>query len=119
MRSICGRGIVTPRFGGVQAVEWTDVNRFRPLIVVGGMSAAVAILIRRHLEASRLLPGVHLPAPPDARRDPTSGSTDRDPTRSGGMLGGLVPDALDFGCDQRRCSATDREIDREARHSLR
>ena len=74
--------IVYTTIGGVQAVAWTDVKQM--FIVVGGMSAAVAILLYGILQHVELRPGA-APGRRDrpAERRSTSVQPAARPTRSG------------------------------------
>src|SRR5437667_5130210 len=56
--AICGPMIVYTTLGGVQAVAWTDVKQM--FVVVGGMSAAVAILLYGILQHVGLRDALHL-----------------------------------------------------------
>src|SRR3984893_13105609 len=110
--------IVYTTIGGVQAVAWTDVKQM--FIVVGGMSAAVGILLYGILQHVTFGQALHL-----------AGSTGRlkaidftfDPRQTytfwSGMIGGLFLMLSYFGCDQSQVqrSLTAKSID-EARQSL-
>src|SRR5256884_5173054 len=56
--AICVPMIVYTTIGGVQAVAWTDVKQM--FVVVGGMSAAVAILLYGILQHVRVGQALHL-----------------------------------------------------------
>jgi len=97
--AICIPMILYTTIGGVQAVAWTDVKQM--FIVVGGMSAAVGILLYGILHNVGLGQALHL-----------AGATGRlravdfkfDPKETytfwSGMLGGLFLMLSYFGCDQ-------------------
>jgi SSS family transporter len=105
-------------FGGVQAVAWTDVKQM--VVVVGGVSAAVGILIygiTRDVSfghaldlagATGRLQGI------DTRFDVRETYT-----LWSGLIGGLFLSLSYFGCDQSQVQRylTAKSID-EARHSL-
>ena len=116
--AICVPMILYTSLGGVQAVAWTDVKQM--FVIVGGMTAAIVILlagIGRHVGLGDAL---HL-----------AGSTGRlnaidfrfDPRETytfwSGMIGGLFLMLSYFGCDQSQVQRylTAKSID-EARHSL-
>src|SRR3984893_8795810 len=115
---LCIPMIAYTTIGGVQAVAWTDVKQM--FIVVGGMSAAVGILIYGILQHVSFDQALHL-----------AGSTGRlkaidftfDPRQTytfwSGMIGGLFLMLSYFGCDQSQVqrSLTAKSID-EARQSL-
>jgi Na+/proline symporter len=97
--AICVPMIVYTTIGGVQAVAWTDVKQM--FVVVGGMSAAVMILlygILHHVGFGRAL---HLAGATgrlkaiDFRFDPRETYT-----FWSGMVGGLFLMLSYFGCDQ-------------------
>ena len=116
--AICVPMIVYTTIGGVQAVAGTDVKQM--FIVVGGMSAAIGILLYGILQHVTFGQALHL-----------AGSTGRlkaidftfDPTRTytfwSGMIGGLFLMLSYFGCDQSQVQRylTAKSID-EARQSL-
>src|SRR2546423_1374862 len=97
--AICVPMIVYTTIGGVQAVAWTDVKQM--FIVVGGMSAAVVILLYGILHNVTFGQALHL-----------AGATGRlsaidfkfDPRETytfwSGMIGGLFLMLSYFGCDQ-------------------
>ena len=80
--AICVPMIFYTTLGGVQAVAWTDVKQM--FIVVGGMSAAIAILLYGILQQRELRAG----AAPGRRDRPAAGDgfpvrSSARPTRSG------------------------------------
>ena len=116
--AICVPMILYTTVGGVQAVAWTDVKQM--FIVVGGMSATVAVLlygILGHISFGQVL---HL-----------AGATGRlqavdfkfDPREQytfwSGIIGGLFLMLAYFGCDQSQVQRylTAKSVD-EARQSL-
>jgi Na+/proline symporter len=115
---ICVPMIFYTTLGGVQAVAWTDVKQM--FVVVGGMCAAVAILLYGILQHVGFTQALHL-----------AGATGRlraidftfDPRETytfwSGMLGGLFLMLSYFGCDQSQVQRylTAKSVD-EARHSL-
>ncbi|HEX3704153.1 MAG TPA: sodium:solute symporter [Vicinamibacterales bacterium] len=116
--AICVPMIAYTTIGGVQAVAWTDVKQM--FVVVGGMLAAVGILLYGILDHVSLGQAVHL-----------AGSTGRlqaldfrfdlrqKYTFWSGMLGGLFLMLSYFGCDQSQVQRylTAKSVD-EARDSL-
>src|SRR5438094_3888677 len=116
--TICVPMIVYTTLGGVQAVAWTDVKQM--FIVVGGMSAAVAILVYGIVEhvsfgqALRLAGATGRLKAIDFRFDPRQTYT-----FWSGMIGGLFLMLAYFGCDQSQVQRylTAKSID-EARQSL-
>ena len=116
--AICVPMIIYTTLGGVQAVAWTDVKQM--FIVVGGMSAAVAILVVGIVQHISFRDALHL-----------AGATGRlkaidftfDPRQTytfwSGMIGGLFLMLSYFGCDQSQVQRylTAKSID-EARQSL-
>src|SRR3989454_3725827 len=87
--AICGPMIVYTTLGGVQAVAWTDVKQM--FVVVGGMSAAVAILLYGIVQNVSFSQALHLAGATgrlkaiDFRFDPSQTYT-----FWSGMIGGLV-----------------------------
>jgi SSS family solute:Na+ symporter len=110
--------ILYTTLGGVQAVAWTDVKQM--FVVVGGMSAAIVVLLYGILQNVDFTQALHL-----------AGATGRlraidfkfDPRETytfwSGMIGGLFLMLAYFGCDQSQVQRylTAKSID-EARHSL-
>src|SRR5207248_7303561 len=97
--AICVPMIVYTTIGGVQAVAWTDVKQM--FIVVGGMSAAVGILLYGIVEhvsfgqALRLAGATGRLKAIDFRFDPRQTYT-----FWSGMIGGLFLMLAYFGCDR-------------------
>src|SRR5438132_7055254 len=116
--AICVPMIVYTTLGGVQAVAWTDVKQM--FIVVGGMSAAVVILLYGILHNVSFGQALHLAGATgrleaiDFRFDPSQTYT-----FWSGMIGGLFLMLAYFGCDQSQVQRylTAKSID-EARQSL-
>ncbi len=116
--AICVPMILYTTIGGVQAVAWTDVKQM--FVVVGGMCAAVAILLYGILhnvglgEALSLAGATGRLKAIDFRFDPRETYT-----FWSGTLGGLFLMLSYFGCDQSQVQRylTARSVD-EARHSL-
>ncbi len=116
--AICIPMIAYTTIGGVQAVAWTDVKQM--FTVVGGMSAAVAILLYGILHHVSFGQALHLAGATgrlkavdfrfDVREQYTVWS---------GMIGGLFLMLAYFGCDQSQVQRylTAKSID-EARQSL-
>jgi Na+/proline symporter len=110
--------IIYTTLGGVQAVAWTDVKQM--FIVVGGMSAAAAILVYGILQDVSFSQALHLAGATgrlqaiDFRFDPKETYT-----FWSGMIGGLFLMLSYFGCDQSQVQRylTAKSID-QARHSL-
>src|ERR1700730_6794639 len=110
--------ILYTTIGGVQAVAWTDVKQM--FIVVGGMCAAVAILLYGILQHGGFGQAGHLAGAPGRleaivfRFDPRETYT-----FWSGMIGGLFLMLSYFGCDQSQVQRylTAKSID-EARDSL-
>jgi SSS family transporter len=110
--------ILYTTLGGVQAVAWTDVKQM--FVVVGGMSAAVAILLYGILQHVGLGHALELAGATgrlkaiDFRFDPRETYT-----FWSGTIGGLFLMLSYFGCDQSQVQRylTAKSID-EARHSL-
>src|SRR5579862_3564 len=96
---ICIPMILYTTVGGVQAVAWTDVKQM--FVVVGGMCAAVGILLFGILQHVGLGAALHLAGATgrlqaiDFRFDPRETYT-----FWSGMLGGLFLMLSYFGCDQ-------------------
>ena len=115
---ICVPMILYTTIGGVQAVAWTDVKQM--FVVVGGMCAAVAMLLYGILHNVGLTHALHLAGATgrltaiDFRFDPRETYT-----FWSGMLGGLFLMLSYFGCDQSQVQRylTAKSVD-EARHSL-
>jgi Na+/proline symporter len=116
--AICVPMIVYTTIGGVQAVAWTDVKQM--FLVVGGMSAAVFILIHGIVEHVSFGQALSLAGATgrlraiDFRFDPRQTYT-----FWSGMIGGLFLMMAYFGCDQSQVQRylTAKSID-EARQSL-
>jgi len=110
--------IVYTTIGGVQAVAWTDVKQM--FIVVGGMSAAVAILLYGILQHVSFSQALHL-AGATGRLKAIDFTFDVHETYTfwSGMIGGLFLMLAYFGCDQSQVQRylTAKSID-EARQSL-
>jgi Na+/proline symporter len=116
--AICVPMILYTTIGGVQAVAWTDVKQM--FIVVGGMSAAIVILLYGILHNVSFTHALDL-----------AGATGRlkaidfkfDPRETytiwSGMIGGLFLMLAYFGCDQSQVQRylTAKSVD-EARQSL-
>jgi len=116
--AICIPMIVYTTIGGVQAVAWTDVKQM--FIVVGGMSAAVAILIYGILQHVSFGQALHLAgATGRLHAIDFRFSLSETYTFWSGMLGGLFLMLSYFGCDQSQVQRylTAKSID-EARQSL-
>jgi SSS family solute:Na+ symporter len=116
--TICVPMIVYTSIGGVQAVAWTDVKQM--FIIVGGMTAAVVILvmgISRHVSMSD---AVHL-AGATGRLRALDFRFDLRETYTvwSGMIGGLFLMLSYFGCDQSQVQRylSAKSVD-EARSSL-
>jgi SSS family solute:Na+ symporter len=116
--AICVPMIVYTTIGGVQAVAWTDVKQM--FVVVGGMSAAVAILAYGILQHVSFGQALHL-AGATGRLNAIDFRFNLTETYTfwSGMLGGLFLMLSYFGCDQSQVQRylTAKSID-EARHSL-
>jgi SSS family solute:Na+ symporter len=116
--AICVPMIVYTTIGGVQAVAWTDVKQM--FVVVGGMSAAVAILVYGILQHVSFGQALHL-AGATGRLDAIDFSFNLSETYTfwSGMLGGLFLMLAYFGCDQSQVQRylTAKSI-AEARQSL-
>src|SRR5947207_14803230 len=116
--AICVPMIIYTTIGGVQAVAWTDVKQM--FIVVGGMSAAVAILLYGILQHVSFGHALHL-AGATGRLKAIDFKFDLRETYTfwSGMIGGLFLMLSYFGCDQSQVQRylTAKSID-EARQSL-
>ena len=116
--AICVPMIVYTTIGGVQAVAWTDVKQM--FVVVGGMSAAVTILIFGILQHVSFGQALHL-AGATGRLNAIDFQANLTETYTfwSGMIGGLFLMLAYFGCDQSQVQRylTAKSID-EARHSL-
>ena len=115
---ICVPMIVYTTIGGVQAVAWTDVKQM--FIVVGGMTAAVVILLYGILQHVSFGQALHL-AGATGRLKAIDFRFDVHETYTfwSGLIGGLFLMLAYFGCDQSQVQRylTARSID-EARQSL-
>jgi len=116
--AICVPMIIYTTIGGVQAVAWTDVKQM--FIVVGGMTAAVSILIYGITREVSFSHALEL-AGATGRLKAIDFKFDVRETYTfwSGMLGGLFLMLSYFGCDQSQVQRylTAKSID-EARHSL-
>jgi SSS family transporter len=116
--AICVPMIIYTTIGGVQAVAWTDVKQM--FIVVGGMSAAVGILLYGILQNVGFGQALHL-AGATGRLKALDFTFDLRETYTfwSGMIGGLFLMLSYFGCDQSQVQRylTAKSID-EARQSL-
>jgi solute:Na+ symporter, SSS family len=116
--AICIPMILYTTIGGVQAVAWTDVKQM--FLVVGGMSAAVAILLYGILQHVGFVQALDLAGATgrlkavDFRFAPQERYT-----FWSGMIGGMFLMLAYFGCDQSQVQRylTAKSID-EARQSL-
>ena len=115
---ICVPMIVYTTIGGVQAVAWTDVKQM--FFVVGGMVAAVAILLHGILPHVTVLQALEL-AGATGRLKAVDFTFDPKETYTfwSGMIGGLFLMLAYFGCDQSQVQRylTAKSIG-EARQSL-
>jgi SSS family transporter len=115
---ICVPMIFYTTIGGVQAVAWTDVKQM--FIVVGGMLAAVGILLYGILQHVGIGQALHL-AGATGRLQAVDFTIDPNETYTfwTGMIGGLFLFLAYFGCDQSQVQRylTAKSID-EARQSL-
>jgi Na+/proline symporter len=115
---ICIPMILYTTVGGVQAVAWTDVKQM--FIVVGGMSAAVGVLLYGILQHVSLGQALHL-AGATGRLNAVDFRFNLTETYTfwSGMIGGLFLMLSYFGCDQSQVQRylTAKSID-EARQSL-
>ena len=116
--AICIPMIAYTTIGGVQAVAWTDVKQM--FIVVGGMSAAVVILLYGILQHVSFGQALQL-AGATGRLKAVDFSFNLSETYTfwSGMIGGLFLMLSYFGCDQSQVQRylTAKSID-EARSSL-
>ena len=116
--AICIPMIVYTTIGGVQAVAWTDVKQM--FLVVGGMSAAVGILLYGILQHVSFGQALTL-AGATGRLKAVDFSFNLNETYTfwSGMIGGLFLMLSYFGCDQSQVQRylTAKSID-EARSSL-
>jgi SSS family solute:Na+ symporter len=116
--AICVPMILYTTIGGVQAVAWTDVKQM--FIVVGGMSAAVVILLYGILHNVGFSHALHL-AGATGRLQAVDFTFDPRETYTiwSGMIGGLFLMLAYFGCDQSQVQRylTAKSVD-EARQSL-
>jgi solute:Na+ symporter, SSS family len=116
--AICIPMILYTTVGGVQAVAWTDVKQM--FVVVGGMSAAVAILLYGILQQVGISQALHL-AGATGRLQAIDFRFDLRETYTfwSGMIGGLFLMLAYFGCDQSQVQRylTAKSVD-EARQSL-
>ena len=116
--AICIPMILYTTIGGVQAVAWTDVKQM--FLVVGGMSAAVGILLYGILEHVGFRQALHLAgATGRLQAIDFRFSLQERYTFWSGMIGGLFLMLSYFGCDQSQVQRylTAKSID-EARQSL-
>src|SRR5258708_2697247 len=115
---ICVPMIAYTTIGGVQAVAWTDVKQM--FLVVGGMSAAVVILLYGILQHVTFAQALSL-AGATGRLEAVDFSFNLTETYTfwSGMIGGLFLMLSYFGCDQSQVQRylTAKSID-EARTSL-
>ena len=97
--AICVPMIIYTTIGGVQAVAWTDVKQM--FIVVGGMSAAVGILVYGILQHVSFPVALHL-AGATGRLNAIDFRFNLTETYTfwSGMIGGLFLMLSYFGCDQ-------------------
>src|SRR5512132_1354136 len=116
--AICVPMIFYTTIGGVQAVAWTDVKQM--FIVVGGMSAAVGILVYGILQHVSFGQALHL-AGATGRLNAIDFRSNLSETYTfwSGMIGGLFLMLSYFGCDQSQVQRylTAKSID-EARQGL-
>ena len=116
--AICVPMIVYTTYGGVQAVAWTDVKQM--FIVVGGMLAAVGILLHGILQHVSLSTALHL-AGATGRLQAVDFKVDAHETYTfwSGIIGGTFLMLSYFGCDQSQVQRylTARSED-ESRRSL-
>ena len=115
---ICVPMIFYTTIGGVQAVAWTDVKQM--FIVVGGMLAAVGVLLYGILQHVSIGQALHL-AGATGRLQAVDFTINPNETYTfwTGMIGGLFLFLAYFGCDQSQVQRylTAKSID-EARQSL-
>ena len=116
--AICVPMIIYTTIGGVQAVAWTDVKQM--FIVVGGMTAALCILLYGILQHVSFGQALHL-AGATGRLNAIDFRFNLTETYTfwSGMIGGLFLMLSYFGCDQSQVQRylTAKSID-EARQSL-
>ncbi len=116
--AICVPMIIYTTIGGVQAVAWTDVKQM--FVVVGGMSAAVGILLYGILQHVSFGQALHL-AGATGRLQAIDFRFNLTETYTfwSGMIGGLFLMLSYFGCDQSQVQRylSAKSID-EARQSL-
>jgi Na+/proline symporter len=116
--AICVPMIAYTTLGGVQAVAWTDVKQM--FVVVGGMTAAVVVLLYGILDDVTFPQALHL-AGATGRLKAIDFRLDLRETYTfwSGMIGGLFLMLAYFGCDQSQVQRylAAKSID-EARHSL-
>ncbi|HEY7286812.1 MAG TPA: sodium:solute symporter [Vicinamibacterales bacterium] len=96
---ICVPMIIYTTLGGVQAVAWTDVKQM--FIVVGGMLAAVGVLLYGILQHVSFTQALHL-AGATGRLQAVDFTVNPNETYTfwTGMIGGLFLFLAYFGCDQ-------------------
>ena len=96
---ICVPMIIYTTLGGVQAVAWTDVKQM--FIVVGGMLAAVGVLLYGILQHVSFTEALHL-AGATGRLQAVDFTVNPNETYTlwTGMIGGLFLFLAYFGCDQ-------------------
>jgi Na+/proline symporter len=115
---ICVPMIVYTSIGGVQAVAWTDVKQM--FVIVGGMTAAIVILVMGIVRNVSLGDALHL-AGATGRLKALDFRFDLRETYTvwSGMIGGLFLMLSYFGCDQSQVQRylSARSVD-EARSSL-
>ncbi len=115
---ICVPMILYTSIGGVQAVAWTDVKQM--FLVVGGMGAAVVVLVMGLPHNVSIGQALHL-AGATGRLQAIDFHFDATKTYTfwSGMIGGLFLMLAYFGCDQSQVQRylTAKSVD-EARHSL-
>ena len=115
---ICVPMILYTSIGGVQAVAWTDVKQM--FLVVGGMGAAVAVLVMGLPHNVSIGQALHL-AGATGRLQAIDFHFDATKTYTfwSGMIGGLFLMLAYFGCDQSQVQRylTAKSVD-EARQSL-
>jgi solute:Na+ symporter, SSS family len=104
--------------GGVQAVTWADVKQM--FVIVGGVAAAIVVLVMGLPPATSLDSALHL-AGATGRLNAIdfSFSLEKTYTFWSGLIGGLFLMLSYFGCDQSQVQRflTARSVD-EGRHSL-
>jgi solute:Na+ symporter, SSS family len=105
-------------FGGVQAVTWTDVKQM--VVIVAGLFAAVAMLVKSLPDGIGIGPALHLAGSTGRLQALDFSFTMRETyTFWSGLLGGLFLMLSYFGCDQSQVQRylTAKSV-REGRHSL-